>query len=375
MPVQVIEETVDKEVTFLKDMSVEFVSLVRHGANQMPFRVIKSQQKGGESKAMMIIQSVLMPKHLELASIKEKEEMAWLADANTEKGKDFEEYRTYQQETIDNFEASSIKMIKVHEDGVWVLAGSAKDGAKLERSISLGNEEEAAAKVLPTSPMDSALPADVSNAAAVSFRDVFYKELDNMMAVITGVLNQRSGEAKKRKSAILNAIDAFRSFLAMGVDALNGNAAKIDERPQVQGATKTETEEEAMFNTKEEFLEALREGLKEEIPGMIDEHLLALQSLKDAEKKAEGEGTEKNEEAETEGTEKKDKDKDDNEVKVLRETVDNLSKAIADLTKKWENSLETEPTGGTDAGQEDGKGSGEDKKKDESVFTGLLVSA
>jgi len=50
--VRVITELAEKEVTFLTDVDAMFVSLVKHAANQMPFRVIKSDdgevEKGGE---------------------------------------------------------------------------------------------------------------------------------------------------------------------------------------------------------------------------------------------------------------------------------------------------------------------------------------
>ena len=50
----VIKETVEKEIDFLVDVDPQFVSLVRHGANQQPFRVIKSETEGGDSVAMIV---------------------------------------------------------------------------------------------------------------------------------------------------------------------------------------------------------------------------------------------------------------------------------------------------------------------------------
>lgn len=47
--VKIITEEAEKDVTFLVDVDPLFVSLVKHGANQQPFRVIKEEKKkGGE---------------------------------------------------------------------------------------------------------------------------------------------------------------------------------------------------------------------------------------------------------------------------------------------------------------------------------------
>ncbi len=43
--IKVVTEMMEKEVTFLVDVDPLFVSLVKHGANQQPFRVIKEEKE------------------------------------------------------------------------------------------------------------------------------------------------------------------------------------------------------------------------------------------------------------------------------------------------------------------------------------------
>jgi hypothetical protein len=48
MPLKIVSVPVEKTVTMLEDAEVSFISLVRHGANRMPFRVMKADvEKGG----------------------------------------------------------------------------------------------------------------------------------------------------------------------------------------------------------------------------------------------------------------------------------------------------------------------------------------
>ena len=138
MPLKIIEETVEKDIAFLEDVNVKFVSLVRHGAAQMPFRVIKSDEKGGVGNTMMVIQSILVPEHLKLSNFIEKDGMGWLAEAQTEKSDDYEEYCRFEQVDAANFTSTTLKMVKLHGEGIWALAGKLKEGADVDGAITLG---------------------------------------------------------------------------------------------------------------------------------------------------------------------------------------------------------------------------------------------
>jgi len=45
---KIVSEVKEADVTFLTDADVQFVSLVRHGANRSPFKVIKEEKEGGD---------------------------------------------------------------------------------------------------------------------------------------------------------------------------------------------------------------------------------------------------------------------------------------------------------------------------------------
>jgi hypothetical protein len=254
MPLKVIEETTEKKVSFLEDMDVEFVSLVRHGANQMPFRIIK-EEKGGGVENMMIVQRILVAKHVDLADLTKLEGAEWLADAHLEKAADKGSYRLAEQADLDLFDPKSLKMVKVHADGVWALVGTVKEGTDTKNLLSLGAEQTKAAKEMAVPPMDAAIPMPAAMQTAVSFRELFFRELDSMLDVVIGTLNQSAGEVSKRKAVVLSAVDSFRSFLTIGLDALGGESAKI-EKIEAKQTTKEEVD---MFKTVEDFQKAVKE--------------------------------------------------------------------------------------------------------------------
>jgi hypothetical protein len=368
-----IKETVEKDVTFLEDVDVQFVSLVRHGANQMPFRILKSEKEGGDGNEMnLIVQSILVPKHLELDELVGKEDLSWLAEANVSKGTDHDEYRTFDQAEVSRFDEATLKMVKVHNSGVWALVGSLKEGEEIEQAITLGQKEVDAAKEIPLSPMES--PVDgpaVNQAKAVSFRDMFYKELDNMLSVVTGVLNQSTGEMGKRKKSVLSALDAFRSFVVIGLDSLQGEAAKIDTRDVTEEARSQKEEDMELFKTKEEFAGAVGEVVAGTVPGLMDEYFKGLLELEAAEKTA-ADAAAAEEEAKKNQAKKDDETQPDPEKEELKKEVAELKAKMEDLAKKWDN---TPVTDGAGAANEDPPGKDTTKKEEKSVFSGLLYSA
>lgn len=57
--IRVITELAEKDVTFLTDADIEFVSLVKHAANQQPFRVIKEEKPQEEVEVESIFKETV----------------------------------------------------------------------------------------------------------------------------------------------------------------------------------------------------------------------------------------------------------------------------------------------------------------------------
>jgi hypothetical protein len=355
MAVKILTEESEKEVTFLKDAKVKFVSLVRHGANRMPFRIIKSEQKGGDTKKMtMVIQSILLPKGVKLADLSTEKDLGWVNDADG-KTEEFDDYSRTTLIDVDKFDKDGLKMVKVHDRGVWVIAGDLQDGVEVNDPVTLGSEDAEKAGLMPTAPMDAMIGADEASAAAVaqSFRELFDRELTSMLDVVYGSLKQAAAKPKARKTAILNAVDAFRSFLAVGLDAIQDAAVKIEK--SVLG-DENQTDEgglDAMFKDKDEFVGAVTE---------------VVSTILDArEKKAKEEAAAAAEaaaEKDTQETEDKVEKTEDKSVDTeLQTQVAAIAKSVKDLAEKVD-SLGDQPA--SDAGTQDDDGE-ETKEKGEKV--------
>lgn len=233
MGVKVISEVKNKEVTFLTDVGVEFVSLVRHGANQMPFRVIK-EEKGGESMNT-IVQSILIPKTLNLSDLASEEELLWLNEVKKESSQDCDSYVKYNQIPVEKFEKDSLSMVKLHPKGAWAFVGKLGEGVDAKEALSLGKKDVSKLLAVPVSQMDQPIASIPMPAYVLTFGEMFEKELYGFLDVVHGVMNQGSADKVQRKTTVVGAIDAFKNFLMMGLDAAEESAGS--------GATKDATKE------------------------------------------------------------------------------------------------------------------------------------
>jgi hypothetical protein len=226
--VQVLEETVEKNVALLEDAKVEFVSLVKHGASRMPFRVVKedSDKEGGE-KVSFVVQSIILPKQADVAELAKADGLGWLSEAKLDEIQKFEDYQKATQLPEEQFEKDSMTLIKLHKDGAWALIGKLVDGAEVGDVLTVGTEELKKAEFFE-SPMDQEIATKPNPAIAFTFRQIFEKELDSFLSVVLGVLNQAGQSPAERKKIAMAAFDGFRSFMSMGLDALGDESAKVD---------------------------------------------------------------------------------------------------------------------------------------------------
>jgi hypothetical protein len=265
--VRVEKETVEKKVHFLVDVDPEFVSLVRHGANQQPFRVIKmdkSMMKGGENVGM-IIQSILLPEGIKLNELAAKTGLAWLSEVNAETVTQHGGYSKLTQKDEEEFESGSLNLVKLDDSGTYAMVGTLKEPDKAKNSLALGSSEVEKLMDIPSSPMAQPVAEEMRPNYVVTFGEMFDKELGSLLDVVRGALSQSSANVNKRKKMVMDAVEAFKSFLAIGLDAIG--AEKVDTTEDI---TK---EEKPMFKDKEEFATAVAEVISEQVPEMITDSL------------------------------------------------------------------------------------------------------
>ena len=376
--IKLVTETKEQDVALLKDVDAEFVSLVRHGANRMPFRVIK-QEKGGVDKSMsLIIQSILLPTGVKLENVAAKKGLEFLTDASSEVVQEFGEYSKLEQLPLERFEKESVRLLKFG-DNAWALVGKVSNGVDIKNALTLSESQLAKVSTLPQAPIDAALAPDVAvqQAIAPSFRDLFERELSSMLDIVYGSLKQTTTDAGKRKKMIITAVDSFRKFLTVGLDAIGGTATKMESKSGGGERKEGGSENMDLFKDENEFVEKVTSI----ITGVLDKKFPAKTEDEEAAAKkaaAEKEAADKKkalEDAAAAGKKTGDGPDVEKQLSELTESVKGLSETVKTVVQKTEDlgsQLQTTP-GSQDDDDLQRKQKKEDDEDESNVFAGLLT--
>lgn len=197
MKVKTLTTTIEDEVVFMTDPTVEFVSLVKYGANRTPFKVLKEEKE--ENGMKKVVQSILVSNNLT-----DEETAKALEGMSKKEAKEYSTYTSYPQLPLSRCE-DDLSVVK-HEDieGVYVVLGTLKEGESEQGTLVVNSEKEA---------VDYAT------------LDNLYTELYAMADVVGGAMRQENAGVDFRKSTILTAIDNFRSFAEVVLNNLLGEKA------------------------------------------------------------------------------------------------------------------------------------------------------
>jgi len=378
---KIVSEVKEADVTFLTDADVQFVSLVRHGANRSPFKVIKEEKEGGDGKMTMVIQSILVPKNSSLEDLAKKKDCAWAVEAKTDSKETFDTYDKYVQIEEDGFVQNSLQLTKLDGNGTFAMVGSLKDG-KSKEVLTIPEQK----MDIPISPMDTAIAEADGPAFVLTFRDMFDKELSGFLDVVRGTMTQSKVDTKKRKASVMSALTAFGNFLSIGIDAIDSNAkgGKKEEKDNAVGEAAASIikamedskklnggEDMTLFKTKEDFVSAVAEILDvREAKKLEDAQKVDLVDKDKTELNEDGTPKKKEEKKEDVTLKTDDKSLDSEVV----QKVDKLTNDITALKTSFEefgNRLQTSP--GADTDIDDGQGNIDDGQKP-GVFAGLFVN-
>ena len=378
---KIVSEVKEADVTFLTDADVQFVSLVRHGANRSPFKVIKEEKEGGDGKMTMVIQSILVPKNSSLEDLAKKKDCAWAVEAKTDSKETFDTYDKYVQIEEDGFVQNSLQLTKLDGNGTFAMVGSLKDG-KSKEVLTIPEQK----MDIPISPMDTAIAEADGPAFVLTFRDMFDKELSGFLDVVRGTMTQSKVDTKKRKASVMSALTAFGNFLSIGIDAIDSNAkgGKKEEKDNAVGEAAASIikamedskklnggEDMTLFKTKEDFVSAVVEILDaRETKNLEDAKKVDLEDKDKIELNEDGTPKKKEEKKEDVILKTDDKSLDSEVV----QKVDKLTNDITALKTSFEefgNRLQTSP--GADTDIDDGHGNIDDGQKP-GVFAGLFVN-
>lgn len=193
--VKSITTTIEDEVVFMVDPKVEFVSLVKYGANRTPFKVLKEVKTKEESNMNKVVQSVLVRNDLS------DEDIAKALEGIDKRSKQkFTSFTAYPQVSVEKINPETAVVVK-HEDvdGIFFVLGDLAEGAS----------------------EGGTLMVDAKEAVDYATLDNLYTELYAMADVVGGAMRQENADAEFRKSTILKAIDNFRTFAEVVLESLS----------------------------------------------------------------------------------------------------------------------------------------------------------
>ena len=244
-------ETVEAQVDFLCDLDVTWISLVSHGANRLPFKIVKgedsSKVKDGEVVMFDVVHSIIVPKGVGMDSLRDTN--PWMNGIKFDHQEDFEEYVKYVQVPTDRFQEGTLRIRKL-DDGVLVFVGKV-------------DSPDPTWVVMHDPTVEQSDPPSGGGEYVAAFKEAIVNEVDSFMSVMIGALEQSALSAKKKKSVIANAMDAFRVFIMAGIDnGGSGMAMKVD-MPQIIHSDG----EVVMSKTEENIVEV---SMSEQFIGKLD---------------------------------------------------------------------------------------------------------
>jgi len=200
--VKTITTTIEDEVVFMTDPEIQFVSLVKHGANRTPFKVLKTYKSKEEQGMEKVVQSILVRNDLS------EDQTAKALDGMSKKNaEDTGSITSYVQCPMSRCNEETVMVVKHDEiDGVYHVLADLKEDQDDKGTLLVKVEKEA---------VDYAT------------LDNLYTELYAMADIVSGAMRQENAGVEFRKSTIISAIDNFRTFAEVVLNNL-GTAEKAD---------------------------------------------------------------------------------------------------------------------------------------------------
>jgi len=351
---------VEKDIKFMTNLEVDFVSLVPHGANKEPFRVIKSV-KGGNMENY-VVQSLIFADGADVEGIAQKSDLGWLSELSMENVEKNAAYSRIVQIDASQFDHDTLQLLKLDESGVWTVVGKlAENSEKADDAIVVSEKQVKEIKSRDEknffkTPVTDERLLEGWYIPTLTAGELFQEELFKMEDVLFSVLRQEGMDNKKKKATITASIDAFKGFVSMLMDSTPESAIKVVKKTSDRGG-----EDMDLFKTKEDFEKAVDERVQAKVDEALKNHAPA-EGVAPEPTDTEATGSQKTEEGqepsgETGQTEPSvDTKSEDAETpswaKALTEDIKSFKEDITNRISKMENSPSTEPANGTDSSAE-----------------------
>jgi hypothetical protein len=246
----------EADIAFMKDVEVEFVSLVGHAANRQPFKIIKGEVKGDNAMPKTIY-SVLVSKNITEEKLQEiVAEHNFSVDEKIEDSLEgFDVYNQIEDGEVD----LETKKMSALADGVYAIVVDLKEESEKEGLEKEEMEYETLDKVADS--------------------------LFAMMDIVLGTMRQPEAEGTSRKEMIMTAVNNFTTYV--GAVLANTKAEEVLENLEIKSEIMKEflpeeKEEEPLEIDPEEFEENIKEELISKFTEMIETVKAEFEGTKEA---------------------------------------------------------------------------------------------
>jgi hypothetical protein len=233
----------EADVTFLKDVDVEYVSLVGHAANRQPFKIIKGEVRGDKVMRKQTIYNVLIKKGVTEEKLQElANEHKFSVDQKDETA--LEGYDVYNQIEEDEIDPDTKKMAAITDD-VYAIVADLKEESKVDGIEKEELEYETMEKVADS--------------------------LFAMMDIVLGTMRQP--DAENRKEMITSAVTNFSNYVDVALSTMKKEDVLEDfeiKSEIIKEYFSKENEEEIDFDT---FTQEIEATLKTKFETLFEEKL------------------------------------------------------------------------------------------------------
>ena len=314
---------VEMEVTFLTDPTARYVSLVKRGANQTPFRVVKTCKEEG---TMRVLQSIIARKGTDAEVIKKAlgEDVADIVQLNSPQ--ETGSFTSYEQHPRDVFKADSFEVVDLAGDKSVLGI----QGELIEKSEGIVAKliKPAQKPVISVAEGAEVLSQEVVKADLGS---EMWSELNAIEQAVRGIISQKEGSSRDKLTMVRTVLDNFMASLELAVtvakcdsfdlpaeqveksetaELAQEQAAEASADPEPEQAEKAESAEAAEAAAEPEAQPSLEETVQKALKDAAEASLKQLETAL-----------------------KSQAEKFETELKKLTDEVDHLKKAPATVVK------------------------------------------
>lgn len=231
---------IERDVVFMTDPSASFVSLVKRGANQTPWRVVKNDKEKAMS-TKKVLAKLIAPKGTELDVIKsamgEDAQAALNFDSKVERG----DLDVYEQKTLTAFKSDTLQMVTLdRETGLKGIAGELLDDAQ-GTVFGLFRSKKADGLLL-----EGDFDAETEEVIKAQYSEMLWGELYAFIDGVGAIMAQERGDPMKKLEAIENMNDALMAHIKETLAVVKGDSLELKEpeqkedEPEVEDVEKSE---------------------------------------------------------------------------------------------------------------------------------------